>query len=205
MRHFGAFLLLASMATGGWAQESAFPPGWRVRPDNPAARIDSLSFVSMEPGWHITTGPSVILWDPGRSATGQFRIEAEIFFFRGQSRDTEAYGVLFGGKNLDQDSQEYLYFVIRNDGKYLVKHRLGGETHTISDWTAHPAIVRHTGEGGPTVKNVLGVAAAADSVRLFANGQQLSAYPADHMKADGLVGLRVNHGLNLHVSRLEIR
>ena len=196
-----SLLLVPALA----AQETAFPPGWRVRPDNPAAKVDSLSFVSMEPGWHITTGPSVILWDPGRSATGQFRIQAEIFFFRGQSRDTEAYGVLFGGKNLDQDSQEYLYFVIRNDGKYLVKHRLGGETHTITDWTAHPAIVRHTGEGGPTVKNVLGVAAAADSVRLFANGQQLSAYPADHMRADGLVGLRVNHGLNLHVSRLEIR
>ncbi|HEX9894632.1 MAG TPA: hypothetical protein VGA78_11950, partial [Gemmatimonadales bacterium] len=97
-----------------------------------------------------------------------------------------------------------LYFLVRNDGKFLVKHRQGAETHSITDWTAHPSTARHTAASGATVKNVLAVTAGEDSVRMFVNGQQVSAYPATVMKVDGVVGLRVNHNLNLHVSRLEL-
>jgi hypothetical protein len=187
------------------AQATPLPAGWQARPDRPEPGLTGLSFETMSPGWHVTTGPAVILWQPDQSASGPFTLECEVFFFREGSRDAEAYGVLFGGQNLDRDSQEYFYFLLRNDGKYLVKHRQGADTHTITDWTAHPAIQRHTGQGGPTVKNALTVMSAADSVRLLVNGQQVSAYPAAIMKANGLVGLRVNHGLNLHVSKLEAK
>ena len=186
-------------------QSAPLPAGWQARPDRPEPGLTGLSFETMSPGWHVTTGPAVILWQPEKSASGAFTLECEVFFFREGSRDTEAYGVLFAGKNLDRDNLEYRYFLLRNDGKYLVKHRQGAETHTITDWTAHPAIQRHTGQGGPTVKNVLTVKSAADSVRLLVNGQQVHAYSAAIMKADGLVGLRVNHGLNLHVSKLEAK
>jgi hypothetical protein len=61
----------------------------------------------------------------------------------------------------------------------------------------------HTGTEG-TVKNTISVAAAADSVRFSVNGKPVASYPRDHMKADGIVGVRVNHGLNLHFSKVEI-
>ena len=198
---FVALLFPASLL----AQATPLPAGWQARPDRPETGLTGLSFETMSPGWHVTTGPAVILWQPDQSTSGPFTLEYEAFFFREGSRDTEAYGILFGGKNLGADNQEYLYFLLRNDGKYLVKHRQGAETHTITDWTAHPAIQRHTGQGGPTVKNALTVKSAADSVRLLVNGQQVHAYSAAIMKTDGLVGLRVNHGLNLHVSKLETK
>jgi hypothetical protein len=55
------------------------------------------------------------------------------------------------------------------------------------------------------VKNVIRVEAGADSVRFFVNDQAVAAFPRNHMRADGIVGLRVNHGLNLHVSKLELK
>ena len=187
------------------AQAAPLPAGWQARPDRPETGLTGLSFETMSPGWHVTTGPAVILWQPEKTTTGPFTLDAEVFFFREGSRDTEAYGILFGGKNLDRDDQEYIYFLLRNDGKYLVKHRQGSETHTITDWTPHPAIQRHTGQGGPTVKNALTVKSGPDSVRLLVNGQEVQAYSAGIMKTDGLIGLRINHGLNLHVSRLEAK
>jgi hypothetical protein len=195
-------LLLPAVAA---AQARPLPAGWQVRADQTGADLSKLSFETMAPGWHVTTGPTVILWEAGKTAPARFELQAEIFFFREGSRDTEGYGVLFGGKQLDQPEQSYLYFLVRNDGKYLVRHRGGSEVHTITEWTEHPAIARHTGQSGPTVKNVLTVSAGADSVRIYANGQQLNAYPTDHMKADGLTGLRISHGLNLHVSKLDLK
>jgi hypothetical protein len=180
------------------------PPGWKVRPDDPKADLTKLAFTEMKPGFHVTTGPAAILWNPANTATGNYTIECEIFFFREGSRDTEAYGILLGGKDLD-GAADYVYFMLRNDGKYLVKHRAGnGDTHVITDWTAHPAVGVHSGSG-TTVKNVISVAAAADSVRFSVNGQHVASYPRDHMKADGIVGVRVNHGLNLHFSKLDVK
>jgi hypothetical protein len=97
-----------------------------------------------------------------------------------------------------------MYFVIRNDGSFMVRHRGGPEVHTIQDWTPHPAVARHTGDGGPTVKNVLAVDVGRDAVRFFVNGQEVTSFPTGPMRTDGVVGLRVNHRLNLHVSRLEV-
>lgn len=181
------------------------PDTWRIRPDRADADTTQLFFVGMPPGWHITTGPSVILWDPAQTATGSFRLESDMFFFRANSRDTEAYGVLFGGRDLDGPGQRYTYFVIRNDGRFLVKHRAGAETHTLLDWTAHDAVARHTGEGeDATVRNVLAVEAGPDTVTLHVNGHQVASLPRRGLDVDGLVGLRVNHALNLHVTKLEV-
>ena len=43
-----------------------------------------------------------------------------------------------------------------------------------------------------------------DSVKFSVNGQQVASYSRTHMKPEGIVGVRVNHGLNLHVSKLSI-
>jgi len=179
------------------------PPGWLIRLDQANADTTRLEFAEMKPGFHVTTGPAFIAWNPANQGTGNYVINAEIFFFREGSRDTEAYGILLGGKDLESTA-DYVYFMLRNDGKYLVKHRAGnGDTHLISDWTTHAAVVVHSGSGA-TVKNVISAAAAADSVRFSVNGQQVASYARDHMKAEGLAGIRVNHGLNLHISKFEI-
>jgi len=192
-------LVISTLAATSLAAQA--PPGWKVRADDPKADMTKLAFGEMKPGFHVTTGPAVILWNPDNTASGNFTVDSEIVFFREGSRDGEAYGLLLGGKDLET-APDYVYFMLRNDGKYLVKHRAGnGDIHQITDWTQHPAVVMHQGAEG-TVKNAIAVAATTDSVRFSVNGKHVASYPRSHMKPDGIVGLRVNHGLNLHVSKL---
>lgn len=201
MRLAPLFLFSLFAASPLVAQQSGErPEGWKTRFDRPAP--DSLlRFDAMEPGWHITSGPSGILYDPSRTAEGNFRVESEISLFPGQLR--EAFGIFIGGENLEDQTQSYLYFLIRGDGQYLVKHRAGTETHELVPWTAHEAVVKHDGGEG-TAKNVLAIEADADQVRFLVNGEVVNSLPRSQIDAEGIVGLRVNHNLNIHVSSLKV-
>ncbi len=193
----GVFVVAAPVLS---AQELQRPADWKVRFDRPAPET-ALRFVTMSPGWHITTGPASIMYDPSRVASGQYRVRSEIFLFPGERR--EGFGVFIGGENLEADNQSYLYFLIRKDGRFLIKHRAGSETHVLTPWTEHAAIVKHEG-GKENVKNVLEIAAGADQVDFFVNGEKVASLPRGQLNVDGIVGLRVNHGLDVHVSELSV-
>ncbi len=135
-------MFCATLAPPLAAQEGERPANWRVRFDRADAQDADLRFVTMTPGWHITTGPAGIFYDPHRTAEGNFRVESEIFFLDPGRRQREAYGVVFGGRDLSSDDLAYVYFLIRNDGRYLIKRRAGSETANITTWTEHSAIVR---------------------------------------------------------------
>jgi hypothetical protein len=184
------------------ASRPALPDGWQVRLDRANANPAAIKFSTMAPGWHVTAGPSAIYWNPQNTGTGQYEVRSSMVLMK-PSAHPEAYGLFFGGKNLDQDDQRYTYFLVRQDGKYLIKHRAGSETHTVVDWTAHPAVKAPEGQG--EVTNDLAVRVASDSVRFLVNGQQVNAFPRSAIAdIDGQVGLRINHNLDVHVARLEV-
>jgi hypothetical protein len=184
-------------------QELVRPAHWKVRFDRPGTPDTAVYFVGMPPGWHITTGPAAILYDPASTASGAFRIQSTIFLFDPGQRHREAYGILLGGRDLDGPDQSYVYFLIRDTGEFLLKRRDGGSTSVIRDWAPSPAIVRHAG-GEENAKNVLAVEAQPNEVVFMINGQTVATVPRSEIQADGIVGLRVNHGLNLHVSELAV-
>jgi hypothetical protein len=159
----------------------------------------------MPSGWHITTGPAAIFYDSSRSASGEYRLEAETMLFDPGNR-REGYGILFGGSDLDGPDQTYTYFLIRRDGRYLVKRREGSATSVLQDWTPHPAIVTWEGreEGEDTARNVLGVRVGSNNVILQVNGRNIALLSRAGMPTDGIVGLRVNHSVDLRVTRLDI-
>lgn len=188
------------------AQELARPDGWKVRFDRPGvSEADLVRFVEMPPGWHITTGPAGIFWDPERTATGDFRVEMDVFLFDPAGR-REAFGLFFGGSDLEGPDQSYGYFLVRDGGEYILKERAGAEAPTIRGWTGHDAVRsfadRESGE--VSVLNELAVEAGPDLVRFFVNGEEVDALPRGRLPLDGVVGVRVNHALNLHVARLEV-
>jgi hypothetical protein len=177
------------------------PANWRWRFDRPAA--DSLlAFTTMAPGWHITTGPAVILYDPDLTASGNFRLESRIVLFP-PGEHAEAFGLLLGGRDLQGPGQSYIYFVIRKDGRFLVKRREASGTRDLIAWTSHAAITPHPGGEG-TVTNVLAVDAGESEVRFLVNGQQVASLPRATTPVDGVVGFRINHRLNLHVTTLTL-
>ena len=93
-------------AGAGLAQDSApakkelqRPADWVTRADPGGTAGETLYFVSMPPGWHITTGPGTILYHPAKVCEARCRIEAEIFIFPGQGPG--GYGIFLGGFKLD--------------------------------------------------------------------------------------------------------
>ncbi|WP_419167105.1 hypothetical protein [Candidatus Palauibacter sp.] len=187
------------------AQEDQLPPpeGWLARADHGGDGMDAVR--EMPPGWHITTGPAGIFYHPGTTASGDFRVESTVFLFDPEGRN-EGFGVFFGGTDLEGDGQAYTYLLLRQDGSVIVKRRDGGETSTLLPWTKHDAVVTWAarGDGAATAKNVLYVEAAGDDLIFGVNDQEVFRMGRDGQHVDGVVGLRVNHGLNLHISALEV-
>ncbi|HEU4463935.1 MAG TPA: hypothetical protein VFS53_02710 [Gemmatimonadota bacterium] len=195
-----ALVLLAASASPLAAQDPSSPSGWVVRADDPVEDGDSIEFASMPPGWHVTTGPAAILYDPARIASGAFRIEAETYRFPG-GLDSGA-GILLGGSDLTGPAPDYFAFLIDGTGRFELYHRAGEELHLVSARAAHPAVVPWT-EG--TADNVLAAEVSPDSVRFFVNAQEVAAFKREpYMEFDGVVGLRVDGDVDLHVTRLDV-
>ncbi|HEY5565074.1 MAG TPA: hypothetical protein VIL33_05745 [Rhodothermia bacterium] len=187
------------------------PEGWEVRLDKPdsSAKIGAeedaaIFFVNMTPGWHITAHKQAIFYHPANTAEGSFKAKSSIYLFDPGERDREAFGMFVGGQNLDSETQEYVYFLLRNTGEFLIKRRNGAETSVVVDWTKTDAMKVHPHDETDSVLNVLEVHAGADDVSFHVNGTQVASLRRSDVDVDGVVGLRVNHGLNLHVSDLAV-
>ncbi len=185
------------------ANEGKRPIGWKARADGGGdmhGGKDTLSFVQMTPGFHVTTGPASIMWSPDSTASGEYTVEGSIFLFPTNGRDQEGYGIFIGGKDLDGATQQYTYFLLRNDGKFLIKRRNGAQTSVLKDWTALPAIKLQS--GADAMKNDLRVAVGAQSVVFSVNGAEAVTLPRSQVAPDGIFGLRINHAVNSHVVKV---
>jgi hypothetical protein len=180
-------------------QTAPSPAGWSVRLDRPNAKREDIAFVTMGKGMHVTSGPAAIYWPAGDGASGAYTVSATITQTKAPSHP-EAFGLFIGGKDLDQPGQQYLYFLVRGDGKYMVKHRAGPDVHTVTDWTDSPAVAKQDANGKAT--NALSVVVSATAVTFKANGKDVASMPKSALKAfsvDGIAGLRVNHNLDVHI------
>jgi hypothetical protein len=114
------------------------------------------------------------------------------------SKHPEAYGLFVGGVGLEGADQRYTYFLVRQDGKFLVKRRSGAETQTVVDWTAHESVRAPKGEGSAT--NEFAIEVGPDQVRFLVNGAQVATATRSQVDAEGIYGYRVNHNLDVHLN-----
>lgn len=190
-------------ATGGDKDRAVegggtLPAGWSARPDR-QGDVKNVKFVVMEPGYHLTLGPAAILYREQDRVNGPFHTLATFHQMKSPTHP-EGYGIFFGGQALNGKGQQYTYFLVRGDGNYLIKRRKGEETTEVSKgWTAHPAVKKADAQGKAT--NLLEIDAKQDpsKVSFKVNGQ--TVYTADPKSIDvkGIVGLRVNHNLDVHI------
>ncbi len=181
----------------------ALPRGWAARTDVKGKEAD-IKFVVMDPGWHVTLGPAALLWRPADRVDGGFTATA-LLTQTTKPRHPEAYGLFVGGQSLEADPQQkYTYFLIRGDGKYIIKKRDGANlTNLISAWTPHPAIVKQ----GPTGEATNRLEVTMDRTRLVFRVNGKEVYSADPRLIDtkGVAGLRVNHNLDIHVQSFDVK
>ncbi len=180
------------------AQQAAgqLPAGWQARTDKDAP-IAGVKVVPMAGGVHATTGPAAILWRPGDQAQGDFAVAAS-FTQTKAPQHPEAYGLFVGGRALQGPEQTYTYFLVRGDGKFLVKTRTGATTANVTTgWAEHAAVVKADAAGKAT--NVLRIERAGERIRFLVNGTEVHSAAAADVDTGGQAGLRINHNLDVHV------
>jgi hypothetical protein len=200
------FFIAASPA----AQQLQTPSDWKWRTDTPAKVTsesklapDTWHFVAMPPGWHITMGPGGLLYPAGRTASGNFVLQAEIFLFPGAGQ--QEYGLFLGGQAVEPEGSnpQYVAFVARRDGQAAVLRRTSSGFTPVVDWKANDAAVAHTGGDSP-VKNVLRVEVGPTDIVFSANGKEVARVPRAGLTTDGAFGFRVGRDVNLHISTLDV-
>ncbi len=206
----GAILLVTSQAAsqsldsatskplGTIQLAAALPPGWTARPDE-GGDPSKIRFITMEPGYHLTLGPASILYRAEHLAKGPFHTLATFHQMK-KPRHPEGYGLFIGGKQLEGKNQTYTYFLVREDGAYLIKQRKGDSTSEVTKgWTPSPAVKKADAQGKAT--NLLEIDAKQDpqKVDFRVNGQSVYSTTADRIDLTGIVGLRVNHTLDVHI------
>lgn len=185
------------------AEAGSLPEGWTVRPDTDGKKKD-VRFSVMEPGYHLTLGPAVILYRQQDRVKGPFHTLAKLHQTK-KLEHAEGYGLFMSGRALDGPAQAYTYFLIRSDGQFLIKRREGDRlSEYTSGWRAHPAINKVDAKGASA--NLLEIDAKKDprTVSFLVNGKEVHRIPAQRLRLEGIVGLRVNHNLDLHIEEFAI-
>src|SRR5262245_6446605 len=184
------------------------PKGWKVRADRSTSASDpdaagAIKFVSMGTGFHATNPQAATYFNPANTAAGNYSLKANFTLMK-PSGHTNFYGLVFGGAGLDGANQSYVYFLVAQDGTFLVKHRAGEVTHDVVRATPNAAVKKPDGTGKST--NALEVRVGADKIEYLVNGTVVTSTPKSGMtaKTDGVYGVRVNHLLEVQVDGLAL-
>jgi hypothetical protein len=205
---FRTVVLTVALALTAASLSAQAPAGWKVQIDNSTNAADpdntpQLKFMAMGKGFHVTGGPAGVFWNPANTATGDFTASATFTLMK-PSGHTNYYGLVFGGGELGTAAQNYIYFLVAQDGTYMVSHRQGAQVHEVKAKTPHASVVK-PGANGQSI-NALEVRVAGNTISYVVNGQVVHTTPKTGMtaKTDGLVGVRINHLLYVHVENFAV-
>src|SRR5712691_10799241 len=113
------------------------PKGWMARVDRSTSASDpdaagGIKFVAMGSGFHATTPQAAVFWHPANTVTGTYSLKGTFTLMR-PSGHVNYYGLVFGGSDLGGPKQTYHYFMVAQDGTWLIKRRDGDvETRDVS-------------------------------------------------------------------------
>ena len=183
------------------------PQGWRMRVDESTSAEDpddrpDLKVVTVGSGMRVTGGPAGTFWNPKESVTGNFSVRANFTLMK-PSNHTNYYGLIFGGRDLDGPKQTYVYFLVAQNGTYTLRRRVGDMVTDIQRRVMHDA-VRQPGANGQSV-NTVEVRVAGDTISYVINGTVVHTMPKGDIVTDGLVGVRVNHLLDVQVDGFTVQ
>jgi len=180
------------------------PKGWMVRADRSTSASDpdaagAIKFMSMGSGFHAVNPQAAVYWNPANTASGSYALKGTFTLLK-PSGHTNYYGLVFGGSGLEGPNQAYIYFLVAQDGTWLIKRRDGdAATQDVAPKTANDAVKKPDATGKSI--NALEVRVGADKVDYLVNGTVVHSTPKTGLvaKTDGIYGIRVNHLLEVQV------
>ena len=194
------FAMVALTASAVFAQA---PKGWLVRSDHSMNASDpdaagSIKFVEMGGGFHATNPMAAIYWNPANTVTGDYTLKGKFTLIK-TGGFNEYYGLIFGGSGLNGPGQNYQYFMVSDDGTFLIKRRTGATTQSLSGKTPNSAVKKPDSTGKCT--NELEVRVQGEKIDFIINGTTVKtlAKTLPAAKTDGIYGIRVNHQLEVQI------
>lgn len=182
----------------------ALPAGYELRLDQADASAPEYHVESADGALRVETGPAGVLYRADDVVeSGDYTVSATFTQIAAPAGHREAFGLIFGGQDLQGEAQAYSYFVVRADGSYLIKRRDGSETSDVTEGWVQSDAVNAAPEGGD-VTNELAVAVEGEQVRFSVNGTEVATTPASELETHGIAGVRVNHNLNVRVEDFRI-
>ena len=180
------------------------PKGWLVRGDRSTSALDpdaagNIKFTSVGSGFHAVTPQAAVFWNPANTVTGNYSLKGTFTLMKPSSH-TNYYGLVFGGSDLGGPRQSYLYFLVAQDGTWLLKRRDGdASTQDVAPRAVNAAVKRPDAKGQSV--NALEVQVTGDKLQFLVNGAVVHTMPktGTAVKTDGLYGIRVNHALEVQV------
>jgi hypothetical protein len=203
MKRFVIISALALLAAAPLLAQA--PKGWKVRADRSTSASDpdgagAIKFMAMGSGFHATNPQAAVYWNPANTASGNYTIKGTFTLMK-PSGHTNYYGLVFGGSDLDNAKQNYTYFLVAQDGTWLVKKRNGDTaTDNVLPKTPSDAVKKPGADGKST--NELEVRVGADKIDYVVNGTVVGSSPKSAVKTDGIYGIRVNHLLEVMIDGL---
>ena len=176
---FLAVMIAAPLA----AQTSA---GLQLRLDRSTDAADpddvpDVTVADVGGGFQINTGPAVTAWNSDNTASGTYTLSGT-FTMIAPSSHVNYYGLVYGAGGMEGSGQNYLYFLVAQNGTYIVKHRAGDETtHDIQGRTQHEAIATPDASGRSV--NALEVRVGADAQQFVVNGAVVFTAPKTRLAA----------------------
>jgi hypothetical protein len=201
------FILLAIILLAAPLAAQA-PEGWQVRIDRSTSASDpddvpDIKVATVGKGFRVTGGPAGTFWNPASRATGNFTARGTFVLMK-PSGHVNYYGLVFGGEELGNAKQRYIYFLVAQDGTFIIRHRTGENVQDIHR-AMHQAVQR-PGPGGMST-NAVEVRVAGNQISYVVNGTVVHTTPRNGLTAqtDGIVGVRINHVLDVQVDGFQVQ
>ena len=198
MKRFACVMMLMLGTAALFAQA---PKGWELRVDGSTSASDpdaagQIKFMAMGGGFHFVNPKAAVYWNPSNTATGSYTLKGTFTLMK-PSGHTNYYGLVFGGSDLAGAAQKYTYFLVAQDGTFLVKKRDGEVASDVVKKTPSDAVKKPGADGRST--NALEVRVAANKIDYVVNGKVVQSSPKGDTKTDGICGIRINHLLEVMV------
>lgn len=184
------------------------PAGWSARLDPQELKAGrTLAAVKVEGDsttLHVTGGPAATLWNPAHTATGSYTVWGSFTQVR-SSTPPGSYGPFIGGSSLDGKEYNYLYCAVFGNGSFSVKHRFGGELHTLIERKGSGAIRQADASG--KASNAISWVVDETNVACHINGTAVATFPRALVigpgklaSTDGVFGLHVDRDVEARIA-----
>ena len=191
-------------------------PGWMGKIDaneeKAGQKLENAKFAKSGDGFHITTGPSGVYWQPSQKASGNYTVKATFREpkYMSLNNHPHPYGLVIGGNDLGTATQSYLYCAAYGSGRFIVRG-FGPEPFQMNGRGETHAAVNKAPATGEPVTQEIALSVNGDKVECAINGQTVASYNKSDLvgagklkSTDGHVGIRLGHNTEAIVTNFTV-